>query len=256
MNKTTRMTLILGGLLAGGALSAQTTLLSEDFSGGTGDLNGTNSDANSITWNAASAFKANGDVNPNETDGTSGSALLDFTPQQGEIYDLTASFSVDFTGDSLGWIAFGFAQQDDSTGDFTEAPPVGLGWIRIREGETSGGDDGGFTVSAFGAQTTNFSSGGATDFRVRLDATAQDSSDWTVEGFFNGTSITGSAEKIASNGNLGNVSVAGLSRNGNSGVTGSFSSFELTEVPEPAHAALAAGVAVVIMAGVLRRRRG
>jgi uncharacterized sulfatase len=116
-------------------VSAQTTIYSDDFSGGTGDINSVAPDTRpgTETWTASTIFNANGSVD-RPTSGSQGSMTLPFTPADGFIYTLDASFS-GVTGDT-DWLALGFAKgqsASSTTNDrFISGNVVGSTWILFR----------------------------------------------------------------------------------------------------------------------------
>jgi hypothetical protein len=91
--------------------SAQTTIYSDNFDGDTGDIDTLAPDVRpgTETWTASPVFNADGSVD-RASSGTSGrgSMTLPFTPVDGFIYTLDASFT-GVTGDT-DWLALGFAR--------------------------------------------------------------------------------------------------------------------------------------------------
>lgn len=111
--RCTRCLMLIAGLGISFA-SAQTTLFSDDFSGGTGNINGLVPDVRpgGETWTASPIFNADGSVD-RPTTGSQGSMTLPFTPANGFVYTLDASFS-GVTGDT-DWIGLGFANGQSAT---------------------------------------------------------------------------------------------------------------------------------------------
>jgi uncharacterized sulfatase len=136
-NPTHRFSLCLA-ILAGLGISlasAQTTIYSDDFSGGTGDINNVAPDIRpgTETWTASTLFNADGSVD-RPTSSSQGSMTLPFTPVDGFIYNLDASFS-GVTGDT-DWLAMGFAKGQAATSTtndrFIGGNVVGSTWMLFR----------------------------------------------------------------------------------------------------------------------------
>ena len=83
---------------------SETVLFRHDFSGASGaGLNGVAVDVGDQTWTAGPAFRADGRIS-----GGHGGAWLNFTPEAGNVYTLSAELAVD--GVNNNWVGLGFAQ--------------------------------------------------------------------------------------------------------------------------------------------------
>ena len=182
--------MMLAMLLGSGiATSAETTLFSHTFDGGSGALNGTPVDVGQGNWTAADVVTAAGDFATNP-----GSATLPLVPVQGEIYTLDARIT-GVTGEQH-WVALGFAN-----GQSTDASPnerfitgnvVGTAWMFFR-GDNGTNDNaahlgtgvlgsgngglGGENWSSFNTQ--DGTTPGSIDMRILLDTTGG-SGNWKV----------------------------------------------------------------------------
>ncbi|BCX48849.1 hypothetical protein HAHE_27570 [Haloferula helveola] len=171
------------------------TLFLHDFTGDTGDLNGTAVETGTGSWVAASGFDANGDVNV--TNAGAGSATLAFTPTDGFVYTLEASFgSLTNSPASQDWLAFGFAEgQSPATSTnsrFIVGDVVGKAWTFQRGagatanntsflGDGSAGSNPGIVDgAAWTSAATTF--GGNLALRVVLDTTGG-AGNWTATWF-------------------------------------------------------------------------
>lgn len=116
--------------------SAQTTIYSDNFDGDASDIHGSTPDITSggATWTAAPIYNADGSVDRPAVTTSYGSMTLPFTPLDGYIYTLDASFT-GVTGDT-DWLALGFAKGESSaTGAadrFTGANVRGATWMLFR----------------------------------------------------------------------------------------------------------------------------
>ena len=116
-------------------VTAQTTLFSDDFSGGTGNINSLAPDVRpgGATWTASAVFNADGSVD-RPTSSNQGSMTLPFIPSNGFVYTLDASFS-GVTGDT-DWLGFGFANgqsASSTTNDrFVGTTVTGATWMLFR----------------------------------------------------------------------------------------------------------------------------
>ena len=169
-------------------------LFSDNFDGSSGDIHGTTPDVTTAaaTWVAAEQFDADGLIVDSTGGGIrGGSATLAFTPFNGLIYTLDASF----TGVSGGinWLALGFVSgQSTAVGAnnrFLSVGTIGKAWMLYRGDTTS------FPHAACRGSATvgdvdpvNFStafpnpdvpSGSSIDLRVVLDTTSGAGA-WTV----------------------------------------------------------------------------
>lgn len=180
--------LMLFMLLAGGAKSA--VLLSEDFSGGAGPLDGTTTEVGAYTWQAGAAFHADGAVDTVVAGGADGAAaFVPFPIQSGTYYIATAVVSNPF-GD---WVAFGFMPALPPNGDWSEqdfsvrhSNSGAYAWVLTRN--SGGNDQEGFN----GPNTSNVAFQGdvanplaPVNLRIELDTTG---ATWTAEYFVNGAS--------------------------------------------------------------------
>jgi hypothetical protein len=128
----------LAGLAAALGLagaSAQTTIYSDDFDGGAVDIHTLAPDVRpgTETWTASPVFNADGSVDRPAT-ASQGSMTLPFTPADGFIYTLDASFS-GVNGDT-DWFGLGFARgQSSGSGTvdrFINGNVVGATWMLFR----------------------------------------------------------------------------------------------------------------------------
>jgi hypothetical protein len=236
------------------------TLYSDDFTGGTSDLNGTAPDTRpgSETWIAASNFDANGDVNV--TDPTWASATLAFTPSDGKVYTLDGSLR-DLAGNS-DWIAMGFANGQSSSSGSTErfinGGVIGQDWMLVR-GPGQGGNNQAFTGTATSGTddgqawaVTTYQGASDVDLRLELDTTGG-SGNWTATWLAKAPgeasyTVVRSEEAAAESINSVGFATAG------GDVTGNITRFSLsddTTIPEPASLAVLGFGGLVL----LRRRR-
>ena len=130
-----RRLLVIAGLGISLA-SAQTTIYSDNFDGGTSDIHSTSPDVTSgaATWTAAPVFNADGSVERPAVTTSYGSMTLPFIPVDGFVYTLDASFS-GVTGDT-DWLGLGFAKGESSGSGaadrFTGANVKGATWMLFR----------------------------------------------------------------------------------------------------------------------------
>jgi hypothetical protein len=183
--------------LTAGPASAQIVLYSYDFSGSsTTNLNGQVVDTSGATsaqhlqygtieghaWQAqADQLKADGSWSK-PTGGTNGStANLNFTPQQGYVYTLTASTNMDLTG---GWQAAGFIESAGfTTGNFTAAN-AGIFWSRTNPGSNDKTSHYALSGGPGTSETFDLGSQSPTTFTIELDTT--NATSWVVKYSFNG----------------------------------------------------------------------
>lgn len=115
--------------------SGQTTVFSDNFDGGTGNIHGLAPDVRpaSETWTSSPIFNADGSVD-RPTSSNQGSMTLPFIPTNGFIYTLDASLS-GVTGDT-DWFGFGFANGESAnstTSDrFVGTNVTGATWMLFR----------------------------------------------------------------------------------------------------------------------------
>ncbi|MFN3166102.1 MAG: PEP-CTERM sorting domain-containing protein [Phycisphaeraceae bacterium] len=180
-----------------------TTLFSDNFDGAVGvDLNGLAPDVapGAETWVAGESFDADGLVD----DFAGSSATLAFTPQQGFIYTLDASFR-NFTATANAatpvendWLAVGFvngqSDQVNTNSRFVSGDVNGIAWVFMRADASAGGPSRAFLGTA--ASGTQGNTGGidwsdATlagmfgadiDYRIVLD-TSNGAGNWTATWF-------------------------------------------------------------------------
>jgi hypothetical protein len=251
-------------------LHAVTVIFEQDFTpgAGTAGLNGTSPTIGANNWVAAPNFQADGDFA--EVGG--GSATIAFTPADGLVYTLDASFrnlagTATVGAPEQDWIALGFASgQSASTGNnfrFIQTTVIGKAWMLYRGANTTGTLPNGTQVGSAtsgtngGAGSANWSDaglsttfGGDIDLRVVLDTTGG-AGNWTATWFAklpaSGSYTEVRAETVLVNEAINSVGVA-IS---NTGFDGDMTRFRLTAVPEPS-AALLGGLGLLAM---LRRRR-
>lgn len=240
-------TLLPAAALAASAMltgSAHATIIiSEDFTGSATSINGTAADIGGVNWVSPSTLLADGSIQ-----GTgAGTATLAFTPADGFIYTLDASFT-GITGDG-NWIALGFVNgQGTGTGTvnsenrFLEGQTTGVAWMYAR-GNTDANDaflgnpgaasNGGISDGA--AWTGGPTGGGNMDLRIVLDTTGVD---WTATWYAKRDTV-GSYTTVRNTASLlsEDITSVGFGKS-NTGVSGTITSFSLTAVPEPGSLAL------------------
>lgn len=239
------------------------TIFFDDFSGGTGNLNGTAPDTRpgTETWVSASEsgtplFLANGAFTGGSTSTTGGTATVAFTPDQGKIYtlDATLSFTV---GSSGAWLGLGFAEGQNATASpnnrFLGSDVIGRAWsfFRNNTNNPAAAMDGTADLAIW---TTLFpETSGSTqsiDLRVVLDTSAG-AGNWTATWYARETgdpsfsTVRATADLVTEDINSVGFAVSG------SGMSGTVDNFSLTVVPEPA-AILLGSLGIL---GLLRRRR-
>jgi hypothetical protein len=181
---------------------AQTTIYEQSFTpgAGTAGLNGTSPTIGAANWMASPLFQADGDI----AEGP-GSATLAFTPVNGFIYTLDASFrnlgaTANVGNPEQDWVALGFAKGQSTLSStnsrFINANVIGKAWMLYRGANTPGtldnvthlgtatsGNNAGAVPSTsvnWSALSTNF--GGDIDMRVVLDTTGG-TGNWTATWF-------------------------------------------------------------------------
>lgn len=197
----------------------------------------------SETWGGATEFKANGFVNSNFA-----GIWLPFTPSPGFVYTLTGSFQV-ASGD---WLGIGFAGgSPTSVNRFADND--GRGWLIAKSNQIQA-----FVGPKTSGQTSQSTispqspSGVVTTQTITLDASNPNPASWTFSatqtiGSTNYTVWTNRAANVTS---AGDITAIGLS---SSGASGTFTSFTLTAVPEPATITLAFGGLAAVAAIAIRR---
>ncbi|MFZ4716515.1 MAG: PEP-CTERM sorting domain-containing protein [Chthoniobacterales bacterium] len=210
-------------LIGGTSKASATTIYSQTFTGGTNPLVGTSVTTGDGIWTGANIINRNG----NST-GTYGGLSLDFTPESGYVYDLTATINV--TAPNGSWLGVGFLQDNNPYGFFgTKTTPTVLGTDRWQ------------IWAGPGANYTKNSN----DILIRLDTTG---AQWTAA-FFQGGGQMGDTYTYTS----GNptINYVGIITEG--AAVGSVSAFQLTQaVPEPStYALVVGGIATLLL---IRRR--
>lgn len=243
-------------------------IFSDNFDGGSGDLNGASPDVTpGANWVASPLFNADG-----TTEQGAGSATLAFTPSDGLIYNLDVRVSgiSPTAGTTNNWIAVGFANgQSDLSGTvhrFITGSVVGTAWMMHR-GDISLGTNqtflgtgqlgtGNFGLGVGGGDNTGQSwaldpASSDVDFRIVLDTTAGPGN-WTATWLAKAASDPTFTEVRPTTPLLAGatISAVGFAR-ANGDFNATVESFSLTSVPEPSAALLATlgGLAL------LRRRR-
>jgi hypothetical protein len=218
-------------------------LFSHDFGGDSTDLDGVTPDVTTgeANWVAASVFNQDG-----TTEDGPGSATLAFTPFNGLVYTLEASYSgLSAAPDDTDWFALGFVNGQSNlsgTGDrFITGNVVGAAWMMVR-GDVSLGTNQSFLGSGqLGGGNNGLGPGGvnngvpwslsptesAVDLRVILDTTGGPGA-WTATWFAKNAGDTAytevrPTEVLHDPTAIGSV---GLARS-NPGVTGAVESFRL-----------------------------
>jgi uncharacterized sulfatase len=250
--RCSRSVLLIAGLGISLAV-AQTTILSDDFSGGTGNVNSVAPDVRpgSETWTASPIFNADGSVD-RPTSSNQGSMTLPFIPANGFIYTLDASFS-GVTGDT-DWLGFGFANGQSptsTTSDRFVGPTVtGATWMLFRGATpaplaTNGNKIQRGLAAADPADwldaTLGDLEGGAIDLRIVLDTTGGTGA-WTAtwyaklpaSGSYTRVGATTTIPHAASN--YTSVGIAAASTHPTSGTGGTIESFKLTALAPSATA--------------------
>ena len=222
-------------LAAGG--SAQTILFSVDFDGGTGDLNATTPDTGSVNWVATPTnFLADGTIGGSGA----GTAMLAFTPTNGLVYTLDASFR-GVTGDQ-NWIPFGFVNGQGTSSSpsganenrFLEHQTVGIAWMFARGDNSTNpnraflGDDVANNGLSDGADWSGGpTNGGDIDMRIVLDTTGG-SGTWTATWFAKRPADPGYTE-IRATATLISEAITSVGfGESNTGVSGTIASFSLS----------------------------
>jgi hypothetical protein len=248
--KSFTLTLAAAVITMAGAARADTIIFQHDFTGGTGDLNGTAVDTGTGNWVAADIFDANGDVNVTDVNDGRGSATLAFTPVDGLIYTLEASFgALTNNPPTEDWLAIGFAEgqsvAEGSDNRFITGNVVGKAWTFNRgtgataQNTTFLGDGTAVTnggiVDGVTWATDWMTFGGNMDIRIVLDTTGG-TGNWTVTWHADTGSGFNALRPTATllDETIDSVGFAVS----NSGIIGKIESFSLTAVPEPASLAL------------------
>ena len=261
--------LVLTTALAFPAAHAATLIYSQNFlpAAGTDPLHDTAVETGSGNWVATSTYLVNGTIG-----GTgAGTATLAFTPVNGLVYTLDASFT-NIAGDS-NWIAFGFVNgQGTSAANsganpngenrFLEVQTSGIAWLMTRGNNDpnpnnailgvpdliNAGSAGGNTdADPWTGGPTN---GGNIDMRIVLDTTAGAGA-WTAT-WFAKRDVDASYTTIRTASDLlsKDITSVGFGKSSDA-VTATITSFSLTSIPEPS-TALLGGLGLLAL---MRRRR-
>ena len=171
------------------------TVYFDDFSGLSGtDLNGVAPDTRpgSETWASTTGTPAPWKADGSKASSGSEVALLPFTPAVNKVYTLTLDVNPD--DGTAGWFSVGFTQRGDTTQHWLSGDPSGLNaaaWMLNKGYDDSAPET---EVQTFlglvtgGGQSHNQEEQGLVELKVVLNTSA---ALWTVEWFFNGTSIRG-----------------------------------------------------------------
>jgi hypothetical protein len=216
---------------------------------------------------AAPLFQADG-----STGDAAGSATLAFSPENGFIYTLDASFSGLglVGGPDNDWFALGFVNgQSDAGGTsarFITGSVVGTAWMMHRGDFTLGTNQVFLGTGQLGAGNFGLGAGGgdntgqewaldpassSVDLRVVLDTTGG-TDNWKATWYAKASGDSTYLEARATEPLLpgATISAVGVARS-NAGITGNLESFTLTSVPEPSSVMFVALGTLV----TLRRRR-
>jgi arylsulfatase A-like enzyme len=231
--------------------SAQTTLFEQSFTPGAGTavLNGTSPAIGAGNWVASPLFQADGDI----AEGA-GSATLSFTPVNGFIYTLDASFrnmagTANVGAPEQDWVALGFAKgQSTLSGTnnrFLSTNVIGKAWMLFRGANTTGtlsnvahlgGPTAGNSSSADWSDATLATTyGGGMDMRVVLDTTGGTGA-WTAT-WYAKLPVSGSFTEVRATTTLlsEDINSAGAAIS-NPGIDGDLTFFRLTALDPSAKA--------------------
>lgn len=251
---------------AAGSAHASTIIYQDDFTGhadvGADGLNAETPDIGAANWVAMTAFGADGSI----ANSAASNATLAFTPVDGLVYTLDASFK-NLTADNPGtpaendWLALGFANgQSTTSGRLADGAVNGIAWSLIRGVNTAsvgnvawlGTESDGTDSNAVWTDATLADSFGVDlDLRIVLDTTGGAgtwTATWLAKLPSDGSYTVVRATELLSSEAIDSVGIA----RSNGGFTGDVTSFSLTSVPEPGSLALLAAGGLCI----LRRRRG
>lgn len=231
----------------------------DDFSGEAVDLNGTAPDIGASNWVAGESFDADGSI---VTAGTGGSATLAFTPVDGRIYALDASFT-GVTGDSS-WLGLGFAagqsMAEGTSNRFVNNNVIGKAWMFHRGNANLQTNNAFLGTATSGAAAGNgavfnppFNGGGAIDLRVVLDTTGGTGA-WTATWFAKLPTDASYSEvrpeAMLLDETINSVGIAYSSTN----VEGNITSFKLAIVPEPSAVVAMLLGCTALVTGKIRRK--
>jgi len=245
-------------LAAGSQASAQfTTIYSDNFDGGATTLAGRVTPVGSGTWqfnsptSFADAFLSDGTMSAGggAPDGRV-AALLPFTPQPGNIYQLKGTISA--SSGSGQWAALGFASAlEGASGLFAFGNINGLSWML--KGDLGSQALQGFAGPGANNLIANTFATNPAEYRIVLDTTEPA---WTTSLFAKAPNLGGSEVQVGSTYTYAtNPTILGVGFSKGDLIAGSVSGFslEVEVVPEPSSLALA-GLGAV-MAGVVCGRR-
>ncbi len=251
----TSRVLLLSCVLA--ASSHGAIVLSDDFSGSGGALNGTITDIGGFTWTAGAVFKDNGNVDTLVNGAANGqSAFIPYDITAGQIYTLTATVTNSFSD----WVGVGFSTElNNTTATIFSARHSNSGayaWILARDSATANQDVQFFDGAGTGGGTDALNVAGLTlssftnTFKIVLDTSGTNA---TATYFMNDvqqgiTQTLGTSATVATA-----LTGIGFSRDRiASGSTGGVvDNLSLDVVPEPSSALLG----VLGLLGILHRRR-
>jgi hypothetical protein len=232
------------------ASSEAAILYADDFSEA-GSLHGTTPDTTSggATWTSGTAFLANGTVSTTPTSG----AWLPFIPTAGNIY--TVSSLINTTAGGQNWISLGFSAAATALPNnrFADGAVVALGTFLLRQNRGSG--TGSTDSQFFIGETTSgpvtsiaMPPLGAVSAKITLDASNPSPALWTLGLSLNGSPITlvGNSNPLDGSdpgttvSNFGDIKFVGFTVTNTAGGTIDDFQVEVTPVPEPSAALLAA----------------
>jgi hypothetical protein len=210
-------------LIGGTSKASAATIYSQTFTGGTGALVGTSVTTGDGIWTGANIINRNGN-----TTGIDGAVSLDFTPESGYVYDLSATINV--TAPNGSWLGVAFMQDNSAYGWF---PPINTpAALRTNRWQ--------FWPQAVNANV------GSNDILIRLDTTG---TQWTTTFFQGGVQWT---DPYTYTGVNPTINYVGFVSEGTA--LGSVSAFQLTQaVPEPSTYALVLGGILTLL--LIRRRQ-
>jgi hypothetical protein len=208
-------------LIGGTSKASAATIYSQTFTGGTNPLVGTSVTTGDGIWTGANIINRNG----NST-GIDGGLSLDFTPESGYVYDLTATINVTAVNGS--WIGVGFLPNNATFGWFPSNPAA----LRTADWQ--------IWPQAFNANVLT-----SNDVLIRLDTTGVQ---WTTSMYQGGTQIGSTYTYNTAN---PTINFVGFVSEGTA--VGNVSAFQLTQaVPEPSTYALVVGGLATLL--LIRRR--
>jgi len=228
---------------------AQTTIFEHDFDGLSNvQLGGQTTDTGSVSWQNTttgntSSFRADGSV-MNDPKNTNSGIWLPVTIEQGKIYTLSADVDLTSTSD---WISLGYAEyrSDNAfygSGGYGTAI-VKANWVETYTGSNANGQQTAFT----GAGT------GVHELKIVLDATAANTSLWTMEFFSYDVSVV--SPVYADSGDYANINYIGFTKQSNATGTIDNFKFSVTPLPETSQYGLIAAVIAALVVCSRRRYR-